>query len=123
MSGEIAIQAERHRSGRWITVPVLVGGIRSISAVLDTGAPVSGISPDVESSLLALGLLRSADQPNRYLLGDLTTHGQRLPSLNVAVIRRLERLRVDALLGLDFLNHFERIDFHTRLLQLILEEA
>lgn len=95
--GDIAIQAERHRSGRWITVPILVGGVCAISAVLDTGAPVSAISPGVESALLGLGLLLPGTRPNRYLLADLSTAGQRLPSLDVGVLRRLDRLDVACL--------------------------
>lgn len=121
--GEIAIQAELHPSGRWITIPVVVHSARLIWMVLDTGAPVSGISPRVAQDLLGSGLLRTSSLPRRYLLDDLTAHRQALPSLDVAVIRRLALLEVDGLLGLDFLNHFERIHFHTRSLQLLLESS
>lgn len=119
--GEIAIQTELHSSGRWITVPLVVGGIHRISAVLDTGAPVSGLSPRIEALLLGNALLRPGTRPNRYRLANLTVADQLLPDIEVAVIRRLDRLEVDGLLGLDFLTQFEHIHFHTRLLQLVLE--
>ncbi len=122
-TGELAIQTVLHPSGRWITVPVAVGGIHTIWAVLDAGAPVSGISPRVEQELLSRGLLKTSSLPRRYLMADLTADRQALPNLDVAVIRRLDRLGVDGLLGLDFLTHFEHIHFHTRSLSLVLEPA
>ena len=121
--GELTIQTEIHPSGRWITVPLVVGRARRISPVLDTGAPVSGISPRIEALLLANGLLRPGTTPNRHHLVELSVANQPLPDIEVAVIRRLDRLDVDGLLGLDFLSLFERIHFHTRSLQLILESG
>ncbi len=121
--GEIAIEAERHPSGRWITVPLAIGGVLTLAAVLDTGAPVSAISPRTETRLLSAGLLRPSGRPNRYALTDLSTANQTLPPLEVAVIRRLDRLDVDALLGLDFLTQFTRICFDTRTMRLVLETA
>lgn len=84
---------------------------------------VSAISPRVEQELLSRGLLKTSALPRRYLLDELTAHRQPLPSLDVAVLRRLDRLGVDGLLGLDFLMHFEHIHFHTSSLRLVLERA
>jgi hypothetical protein len=56
-------------------------------------------------------------------MSDLTADRQALPNLDVAVIRRLDRLGVDGLLGLDFLTYFEHIHFHTRSLGLVLERV
>ena len=122
-TGEIAIQARFHPSRRWITIPLVVGGRRLISAVLDTGSPVSAISPRIERVLSGDGLLLPSARPNRRRLADLRVQGQPLPDLEVAVLNRLDRLAVDGLLGLDFLTHFEHIHFHTRALQLILDPA
>jgi hypothetical protein len=119
--GEIAIQTEVHPSGRWITIPLIIGESHDISAVLDTGAPVSAISPRVEHRLLSSGLLGASALPRRYRLRNITADRQPLPDLDIAVIRRLDRLGVDGLLGLDFLTHFERVHFHTRSLLLVLE--
>lgn len=116
--GEITIQAALHRSGRWVIVPLLVGGLRPLSAVLDTGSPVSAISPRTERVLLGDGLLQSASCPNRYGLVSLTAQGQYVPDMEVGVIRRLDRLDVEALIGLDFLMQFASIHFDTRALQL-----
>ena len=117
-TGEIAIQAGLHRSGRWITIPLLVGGKRPFSAVLDTGSPVSAISPRSERILSDDGLLEPAPRPHRYRLASLTAQNQQLPDLEVGVVRRLDRLDVDALLGLDFLTQFAHIHFDTRALRL-----
>jgi hypothetical protein len=46
-----------------------------------------------------------------------------LPDLHVAVIRRLDALDVEALIGLDFLMRFARIHFDTRALQLRLVDG
>lgn len=119
--GEIAIQARLHPSGRWITIPVDISRVYPISAVLDTGAPVSAISPGVEQELSRRGLLQPGSLPRRFGLSELSSQDQELPDLEVAVINRLERLGVDGLLGLDFLTKFEHIHFHTRSLQLVLE--
>lgn len=120
-SGEIVVQARRHSSGRWITLPLLVGGVRALSAVLDTGSPVSAISPRTEAALLESGLLQPGAEPNRYRLADLSASNQPLPALEVGVVRRLDPLDIDGLLGLDFLMQFEHIHFHTRSLELVLE--
>lgn len=119
--GEVTIQTELHSSGRWITVPLVVGARRTIAAVLDTGAPISGLSPQTYSRLLTAGLLLPTVGPNRYRLADLSVADQPLPPLEMAIIRRLDRLDVDALLGLDFLAQFATIHFDTRTFQLVLQ--
>ena len=116
--GELIIQARLHRSGRWITIPLTVNGTRELAAVLDTGAPVSAISPNVHARLTESGLLQLAATPNRYRLASLTVDGQPLLDLEVSVIRRLDRLDVDALLGLDFLTTFAHVHFDTVALRL-----
>src|SRR5205085_575304 len=79
--GEIAIQTELHPSGRWITIPVEVAGTHTIWAVLDTGAPVSAISPQVEQELSRDGLLLPSTLPRRHRLVGLKSRQQQLPDL------------------------------------------
>ena len=122
--GEVALQAVLHSSGRWITIPVIVGGLYLIAeAVLDTGAPVSAIRPGVAQELQSRGLLGASPTPRRYRLTGLTSQDQGLPDLEVAILNRLERLGVDGLLGLDFLTYFDHLHFHTRSLRLVLERG
>lgn len=116
--GELVIQASIHRSGRWITIPLTVSGTRELMAVVDTGAPVSAVSLAVHARLTESGLLQATTASNRYRLAPLTADGQQLPDLEVAVIRRLDRLDVDGLLGLDFLTRFAHIHFDTAALRL-----
>ena len=118
--GEFTIQAELHTTGRWITVPLVVGGRRTLAAVLDTGSPVSAISPQTHRRLLTAGLLLPAVGRDRHRLMNLSVAGQPLPPLEIAIIRRLDRLDVDAVLGLDFLAQFATIHFDTRTFRLVL---
>lgn len=101
--GEIVIQAALHQSGRWVTIPLTVEDTYWLWAVLDTGSPVSAVSPRTAAALIAGGFLLDLPRPNRYLLASLSVEAQPLPDLEVGVIRRLDRLDVTALLGLNFL--------------------
>ena len=89
--------------------------------VLDTGSPESAISSRMEAQLLTDGLLQPGGRPNRYALADLKVGDQALPSLEFGVLRRLDPLDIDALLGLDFLTQFEEIHFYPRTLRLVLD--
>jgi hypothetical protein len=117
----MAIQAALHPSGLWITVPLVIDGIQDFVPVLDTGSPVSVISPRMQERLLGRGLLMAAAQPEQYRLSHITADMQPLPDLDVRVIRRLDRLGADGLLGLDFLSQFRRVCFDTHTLLLVLE--
>ena len=119
--GEIAVQAALHPSGNWITLPLTVGGLLHLDMVLDTGSPVSVISPKARDDLLGRQLLDPSTEGIRYRLAQLSVHEQPLPPLMVRVLPRLTRLQVDGLLGLDFLRLFEHVHFHVPTLQLVLE--
>lgn len=116
--GELVVQAALHQSGRWITIPLTVAHDYRLWAVLDTGAPVSAVSPRIAAALMAQGFLRESTRPNRYLLTPVAIEGQRLPDLEVGVIRRLDRLEVTAPLGLSFLMQVAHIHFDTAALRL-----
>ena len=110
-----------HPSGRWVAVPLVVGLDERVLAVLDTGAPQSAVSPRIEARLLDLGLLGPSPIPRRYRLAGLTAQGRELPEIEVGVIRRLDLIGVDGLLGLDFLRKFRRLHFDMHTLVLTLE--
>ena len=82
---------------------------------------MSALSVRVERDLLALGLLGPSPVLRRHRLSDLTVERQSLPEVDAAVLRRLDRLEVDGLLGLGFLQNFEAVHFYTRTLRLVLE--
>jgi hypothetical protein len=94
--------------------------VYKIAAVLDTGAPVSAISVRIEDDLRARGLLQASGRTLRHRLAGLSIDGYPIPDLQVAVLRRLDRLQVDALLGLDFFALFDEVRFRTRTLRLAL---
>jgi hypothetical protein len=121
--GEVRIQAQFHPSGQWITVPITIHDQITRRFVLDTGSPLSALSQAVEHQLQAAQLLQPSPISGRYMLGGLAAAGQSLPTLQVGVLKRLDRLQIDGLLGLDFLVRFEHVHFHVRTLELVLEFA
>src|SRR5437667_9714223 len=100
LAGEINVQTLVHPSGRWITVPITVWGIHKYFPVIDTGSPVSVISPATADTLLARRLTVSISETGTYLLTRLTVEDQPLPDLVVRVLPRLSRIAVQGLLGL-----------------------
>jgi hypothetical protein len=109
--GSVVAQAALHPSGRWLTLPLMIAGTYALRAVLDTGSPQSALSPRISNDLSSQGLLRPAADPRRFLLADLTIGGQAVPDLEVGVLRRLDPMEVDGLLGLDFLLRFSEVHF------------
>ena len=95
--GDVSAQTELHDSGNWIVVPVTIRGAVRLRLVLDTGSPVSVISPVALDDLLGRGLLAPETGGNRYLLTGLSVQGQPLPDLLVRVLPRLARIQVDGL--------------------------
>jgi hypothetical protein len=82
------------------------------------GPPLPSPFDGVVERMLQAGGAEATGSYDSSELEELTADSHPLPNLDVAVIRRLDRLEVDGLLGLDFLTHFEHIHFHTRSLQL-----
>ena len=93
--------------------------------VLDSGSPVSVISPESSHELRIHGLLRQANEPRYYQLSRLTAEEAvgkpALPDLKVRILPRLTRLAIDGLLGLDFFRAFELTCFRISTSQLLLE--
>ena len=116
--GEISTIAKLHPSGRWITVNVVVAGTRTLSMVLDTGAPVSALSPHTGTILEARGLASPSSDPRVRVLRNLTIAGHSVPDLEVRLLARLDRIQVVGLLGLDFLRLFEDVHFNVPSLRL-----
>jgi hypothetical protein len=125
-SGEVVIQARRHsnRLGQWITFTIELAGNHQLAVVLDSGAPISAISPETALELRALGLLAEPRKRGyQHRLTTITTSGQPLPDVEVRVLPRLSGLRIAVLVGLDFLLSFEWVRFHVPTLRLFLEPA
>jgi hypothetical protein len=122
-SGDVSIQAQLHTSGFWIMIPLVVRNKQALRMVLDTGAPVSAISPEIWDELQTRDLLRTAPSAGYHLISDITVDGQPMPDLAVRVLPRLSRIGVEGLLGLDYLGKFESVYFHIPTLRITLRRS
>ena len=115
LSGELQIPVRPHASGLWVGIYLTVAGRETFLMVLDSGSPLSAVSPDTVQILQDGGLLGLPRGPGHYRLTDLHARDAvgrpALPDVSVRVLPRLSRLRVDGLLGLDFFRQFERVCF------------
>ncbi|HEY7060740.1 MAG TPA: hypothetical protein VII06_04620 [Chloroflexota bacterium] len=109
-------------SGLWMGIRVAVEDQGVLLMVLDTGSPVSALSPTIAQRLYSRGLLRPASAPSYYSLSGLSAEdavGQPgLPDLTVRALPRLGRLQIEGLLGLDFFRQFDRVCFQLSAMQL-----
>ena len=119
--GDISIQTRLHPQGYGVIFPILVQHLQRLTMILDTGIPVSIISPQARDDLRSSGLWPDPAGRQAGRLTGVQAQGQPLPDLDVRVSARLARLGVDGMLGLDFLLHFEHIHFHVPTLHLILQ--
>lgn len=120
--GELSIQARLHPSGLWITIPIRLSRARTLVMVVDSGSPISAISPETAEDLRELELVAPAQHPRyEYRLTALTVQGQPLPDLEVRVLPRLTQLHIAGLVGLDFLSQFLAIHFYVPTRRLVLE--
>lgn len=110
-TGDVAVQARLHTSGLWLTIPVVAGHEHALDFVFDTGSPVSAISPETRDDLSAKGLLTNGQRPGWFRLAGITVQGQAIPDLDLRVLGRLSRLKIDGLIGLNYLSHFESVHF------------
>ena len=99
-----------------------VGSVATIFMVLDTGSPVSALSPAIGQHLHAHGLLYPGGATGYLRLAPLTasraTGRPPLPDISMRILHRLGRLQIDGLLGLDFFRQFERVCFQFSGMQL-----
>lgn len=122
--GELRIRTVLHPNplGRWISFPVVVADRHELLMVLDPGSPISAISPETRDNLTERDLLRSASHSRyEHRLTSLVVDRQQLPDVDVRVLPRLSRLRIDGLIGLDFLSQFDAIHYYVRARELVLE--
>ncbi len=111
-----------HPSGLWLGIDVTVRSSLTVLMILDSGSPLSAISPALGEQLLARGLARtSASGRGLIRLTHLSAEGNPLPELNVRILARLSQLRVDGLLGLNFFGAFELTCFRLSTSELLLE--
>ena len=76
--------------------------------MLNTGRPLSVISPNTERSLSALGLVEQLGD-RQYRLPGLHVNGDRLPDLIVRASAGPALLGVDGMLGWDYLEQFTEV--------------
>jgi hypothetical protein len=81
--------------------------------VLDTGAPLTGISRGVYEALMADGHLRPVAPNSRFFtLTNVMIGDGQIPVLRVRVSPRVTAVGADGVLGLDFLSQFTDIHYH-----------
>jgi hypothetical protein len=90
-----------------IFVEIAAGGVVRFVAAL-TFVAISRASPALVDLLGPVGLARSRRR-RTYLLRDLTIAGLPIANIEVQVTPAVDRVGVHAILGWDFLQHFEEI--------------
>lgn len=128
-SGDLRIRVGFHPKKWWLLIPleVATGGnqVVTLTMILDTGSPLSGISAPVRDVLLREGCLTAIGQTEKgkgvYLLKGVRIQGQIAPDLHVRVSPRATRFGLDGILGLTFLGHFRHISFDVESMELTLK--
>lgn len=122
LRGDLTIPVERHPSGLWVGIYVSANNQQTMLMVLDTGSPVSALSPTIAQALHIRGLLRSELTPGSFrpvaLMAVQAAGHPTLPDLRMRVLPRLTRLQIDGLLGLDFFRQFDRVCFQLAAMRL-----
>ncbi len=126
-AGELTVPVSTHPSGLWVGIYVDIGARVRLFMVLETGSPVSALSPSIAQHLHSRKLLQADPAPGYFRPAPLTAaqapgHPP-LPDLAVRVLPRLTRLRIDGLLGLDFFRRFDRVCFQLSAMRLELTHA
>jgi hypothetical protein len=119
---EVAIQVRKHSRG-WLLVPVRVpllpGSVWELKLMLNTGRPQSAIDARLGTVLAAAGLIEPLGGA-AYRLNRPIVQGQALPPLVLRVSAGPSLLRLDGMLGLDFLDQFAGMHLDMRSLRLTL---
>ena len=97
---------------RWLVVPLSLGPDHILEMLPNLFAARSTISQRALDELRSNGLIASGDSP--FVLRDLRIVGQPVPDVAVHVGTAASILRVDGILGYDFVQQFSRIIFETR---------
>ena len=121
-TGELVVPVSNHPSGLWVGIYVGVGTEATMFMVLDTGSPVSALSPATAQHLNARGLLHARGAASYYRTSPLTAvraaGRPTLPHAPFRILARLGRLQNDGLLGLDFFRQFDRVCFQLSAMRL-----
>lgn len=107
------------RQERGLVVRLDVGDDIVWDMLPNPAARRSIISPRALEDLQTRGLASSHDA-RRFLVRDLRIAGQPIPDLEVRVSAAMVRLGVDGILGLDFFEQFELVQWHPRTRRVIL---
>lgn len=116
--GSISVDIVTHPLGL-ILIPFKVGSLYGLNLILNTGFPISCLTPGVRDTLAALGHVRPLTG-RMFRLGDLRLEGHALPDLDVRVNAGVARLGADGVVGLNFFDQFHEVcfDVETRRLTL-----
>lgn len=106
----VAIRTLRHQNG-YILIPVTLGQNKTYTfdLMLNTGRPISYLSPAIYALLEALGHIEGGAN-STYVVKDLLMGGRSVPDLIARVSRGPSLLAVDGMLGLHFLAQFRFIE-------------
>jgi hypothetical protein len=115
---ELSVVTYSHSTGL-IAIPVMVDGFYPLEMILNTGYPVSLLSPTTRDVLLSLGHIEYLGG-RFYRLGNFTIGGRPAPAVDVRVNASIARLGIEGALGLNFLSLFTEVHFDVRSWQLTL---
>lgn len=119
--GETHIQLTINPSGAGFWFRMVVHEEHILWMGINPGLGVSLLTPSMQEELLTRGFLQSTGRTGRYRLTDLSVDEQPLPDLEVRISRRLARLGVDGMIGLDLLLRYEHVHLHIPTLHLMLQ--
>lgn len=103
----ISVETITHPLGL-IVIPFKVGTLYGLKLILNTGFPMSCLTPGVRDSLAAFGHV-SQIAGRTLRLGDLRLEEHALPDLDVRVNAGVARLGADGVVGLNFFNQFREV--------------
>jgi hypothetical protein len=109
---ELSVQTYSHPTGL-IAIPAVVDGFYPLDMILNTGYPVSLLSPTTRDVLQSLGYVDQIDA-RFYRLKNLTLGGRPAPAVDVRVNASIARLGIEGAFGLNFLSLFSVVHFDVR---------
>lgn len=116
----LVIQTWSHPRYGWITLPLAVGNLLTLTMVVSAFSPLSYLEQSAGDTLVALALARRVND-RECVLRDISIQGQQVPDLDVRT-RATGPPGANGVLGLDFLRQFTDIHFHVPTLVLTLSD-
>ena len=117
---EVVVQAKGHPRG-WVILPFRLplqhGAHWELYLMLNTGRPRSVLSAMTERALHSLDLIERISV-NQYRIGNVHTDDKPLPDFIVRVSAGTTLLRVDGMLGWDYLRNVAEVRLDARALRI-----